>query len=149
MVLVWLSVRSEVQMIFIYDPADTTATPSSLASLKSKMVLPFWYQLSQVVLEKRPLNECSIHAEWRISNMIVAIWWRWSSNVIFVACTSWLVYRTNTSWVLLIACHVAVLCQIWWSAFCWSWSWNAACQMSCALELQVGQKFLDVFWFMF
>ena len=34
-------------------------TPSSLASFKSKLVLPFWYQLTQVVLEKRPLNGCS------------------------------------------------------------------------------------------
>jgi len=31
-------------------------TPSSLASFKSKLVLPFWYWLVQVVLEKRPLN---------------------------------------------------------------------------------------------
>jgi len=37
-VLAWLSVWSEVQMISC-DPADSTATPSSLASLKSKMVL--------------------------------------------------------------------------------------------------------------
>ena len=31
----------------------------SLASLKSRMVLLFWYQFSCVVLEKRPLNGCS------------------------------------------------------------------------------------------
>jgi len=40
----------------VYDLADVTATPSSLASLKSRMVLPLWYQLTQVVLENRPLN---------------------------------------------------------------------------------------------
>jgi len=34
-------------------------TPSSLASFKSRLVLPFWYRLIQVVLEKRPLNGCS------------------------------------------------------------------------------------------
>ena len=34
-------------------------TPSSLASLKSRLVLPFWFWLTQVVLEKRPLNGCS------------------------------------------------------------------------------------------
>jgi len=33
--------------------------PSSLASCKSRLVLLFWYRLSQVVLEKRPLNGCS------------------------------------------------------------------------------------------
>jgi len=37
-------------------------TPSSLASFKSRLVLPFWYQLTQVVLEKRPLNRCSVLA---------------------------------------------------------------------------------------
>ena len=39
-----------------YGPADATATPSSLASLKSRMALPFWCRLTEVVLEKRPLN---------------------------------------------------------------------------------------------
>ena len=34
-------------------------TPSSLASFKSRLVLPFWYRLTQVVLENRPLNGCS------------------------------------------------------------------------------------------
>jgi len=33
-VLAWLSVCSKVQMICIYGPADATATPSSLDSLK-------------------------------------------------------------------------------------------------------------------
>ena len=31
-------------------------TPSSLASFKFTLILPFWYRLSQVFLEKRPLN---------------------------------------------------------------------------------------------
>ena len=34
-------------------------TPSSLASFKSRLVLPFWYRLTKVALEKRPLNRCS------------------------------------------------------------------------------------------
>ena len=37
---------------------DATATPSSLASLKSRLVWHFWCQLTQIVLEKRPLNRC-------------------------------------------------------------------------------------------
>ena len=35
--------------------------PSSLASLKSGLVLPFWYRLTQVVLEKMPLNSSCVH----------------------------------------------------------------------------------------
>ena len=30
----------------------------SLASVKSRLVLPLWYQLTRVVLEKGPLNGC-------------------------------------------------------------------------------------------
>ena len=39
-------------------PADATATPSSLASLKSRMVLLFWCRLIHIVLEKRLWNGC-------------------------------------------------------------------------------------------
>ena len=34
-------------------------TSSSLAAFKSRQVLRFWYRLTQVVLEKRPLDGCS------------------------------------------------------------------------------------------
>ena len=40
--------------MFAYGPADATAIPkppSSLASFKSRLVLPFWYRLTPVVLE--------------------------------------------------------------------------------------------------
>jgi len=43
----------------MYGPADATAskkTPSTFASFKPRLVLPFWYQPTQVVL---PLNKCS------------------------------------------------------------------------------------------
>jgi len=39
-------------------------TSSSLASFKSRLVLLLWYQLTQVVLEKRPLNGCSSSDGW-------------------------------------------------------------------------------------
>jgi len=41
---------------FADDQSDATATPSSLASWKSRLVESFWCWLTQVVLEKRPLN---------------------------------------------------------------------------------------------
>jgi len=46
-------------VIFLSVQLYATATPSSLASVKSRMVLPFWYWLTQVVLQKRPLNGSS------------------------------------------------------------------------------------------
>ena len=42
-----------------YSPADATATHCLLtASVKSRLVLPFWYRLTRVVPEKGPLNVC-------------------------------------------------------------------------------------------
>ena len=36
-------------------------TPSSLASFKSRLVLHFWYQLTQVVLEKEAIKWVCVH----------------------------------------------------------------------------------------
>ena len=55
-VLAWLSVWSEVQTCIW--PNWRHCHSLSLASVKSRLVLSFWYQLTRVVLEKRPLNEC-------------------------------------------------------------------------------------------
>jgi len=55
--LVWLSVWSKVQMI-CYGPSDATATHHILLQ-KSQNSLPFWCWVTQVVLDKRPLNGCS------------------------------------------------------------------------------------------
>jgi len=43
---------------FAYGLADATATPSSLASVKSRMVYLSGDGLSRMSMEKRPLNEC-------------------------------------------------------------------------------------------
>jgi len=40
-------------------PSSCHCHSLSLAPVKSRLVLPFWYRLTQVVLEKRPLNGCS------------------------------------------------------------------------------------------
>ena len=60
--LLWLSVWSEVQIVCIWSSwcRCHPKTPSSLTSLKSRLVLHFWYWLTQVILEKRLLNGCSL-----------------------------------------------------------------------------------------
>jgi len=55
-VLVWLSVWREVQTCIW--PSWCYCHSLSLASVKSRLVLPFWYRPTQVVLEKGPLNGC-------------------------------------------------------------------------------------------
>ena len=86
--LVWLSVWSEVQILCIWSSCChcLLKTLSSLAWFKSRLVLPFWYWLTQLVLEKRPLNRCSSSSS---SSMLMVVccsdaitefmWRRWSS----------------------------------------------------------------------
>ena len=70
-VLVWLFVWSKVQTCIWTTWCHCHSL--SLASVKSRLVLPFWYQLTWVVPEKGPLNRClcmfgdiSVNAKQRI-----------------------------------------------------------------------------------
>ena len=55
-VLAWLSVWSQVQTCIWLSWCHCHSL--SLASVKSRLVLPFWYRLTWVVLDKGPLNGC-------------------------------------------------------------------------------------------
>ena len=55
-VLAWLSVWREMQTCIW--PSWCHCHSLSLASVKSRLVLPFWYRLTQVVPAKGPLNGC-------------------------------------------------------------------------------------------
>ena len=55
-VLAWLSVWSEVQTCIW--PRWYHCRSLSLAPVKSRLVLPFWYRLTWVVPDKGPLNVC-------------------------------------------------------------------------------------------
>ena len=55
-VLAWLSVWSKVQTCIW--PSWCHCHSLSLASVKSRLVLPFWYRLTWVVWDKGPLNGC-------------------------------------------------------------------------------------------
>jgi len=56
-VLAWLSVGAKCKW-FAYGPVIRHCHPSISCSSKIQNGLPFCYQLTQVVLEKRPLNGC-------------------------------------------------------------------------------------------
>jgi len=60
-VLTWLSVWSEVQNCIW--PSGCQCHSLSLASVKSRLVLPYWYQPrpTRVVPEQGPLNGVCIH----------------------------------------------------------------------------------------
>ena len=55
-VLAWLSVWSEVQTCI--RPSWCHCHSLSLASVKCRLALPFWYRLTQVIPDKGPLNGC-------------------------------------------------------------------------------------------
>jgi len=63
-VLAWLSVWSAVQT-FIW-PSWCHCHSMSLAAVKSRLVLPFWYWLTQVVPDKGPLNVCVLQYDSRV-----------------------------------------------------------------------------------
>ena len=54
--LAWLSVWSEVQTCIW--PSRCHCHLLSPASVKSRLVLPFWYRLTRLVPDKGPLNAC-------------------------------------------------------------------------------------------
>jgi len=57
--LAWLSVWSKVQTCIW--PSWCHCHSLSLASVKSRLVLPFWYWLTRVVLDEGPLNGCVLY----------------------------------------------------------------------------------------
>jgi len=56
----WRGYLSRARCRLAYGPADATATHRLFASVKSRLVLPFWFRLTQVVPEKGPLNGCQM-----------------------------------------------------------------------------------------
>jgi len=54
-------------------PLPSQNPPSSLALLKSRLFLPFWYRLTHVVLEQRPLDGCSSSSSSNSSSGPVAL----------------------------------------------------------------------------
>ena len=65
-VLAWLSAWSEVQTCIW--PSWCHCHSLSLPSVKSRLVLPFWYRPTWVVPEKGPLNRCVCVCVWTIAN---------------------------------------------------------------------------------
>jgi len=58
-VLAWLSVWSKVQTCIWSSRCHCHSL--SLASVKSRLVLPFWYRLTRVVPDKGPLSGCGCY----------------------------------------------------------------------------------------
>ena len=100
-VLALLSVWSKVQTCIW--PSGCHFHSLSLASVKSRLVLPFWYRLTWVVLEKGPLNVC-----------VCAYFNFYSSN--FLSCLQehyYVMCRSVHSRMLTQAVPPTTSCSIW------------------------------------
>ena len=93
-VLVWLSVWSEVQICIWSSWCHCHSL--SLASVKSRLVLPFWYRLTGVVPDKGPLHGCvcvclwAIGCGWLMCSDCLPVFWckvssaRWASLTLVI-----------------------------------------------------------------
>ena len=80
-VLVCLSVWSEMQTCIW--PGWCHCHSLSLASVKSRLVLPFWYQLTRVVPDKGPSNRCVCVCAWHIIYNVCSVTVRWDCCLIY------------------------------------------------------------------
>ena len=110
-VLAWLSFWSEMRTCIW--PSWCHCHSLSLASVKSRLVLLFWYQLTQVVTEKWLLNGCVCvwlccgyqlqplchNSQWKLKTNQQIIYT--FSNLVIVHC-SWLLWLKTINWKYII-----------------------------------------------
>ena len=112
----WHSYRSAARCKwFAYDPADVTATPSSLASRKSRFVQPFCCHLTQAVLEKETVNQASV-CHYQLYLVLASEKWRKQSTAPSVMSLAG-IYRKDevrppvgVSPLSFLQCFVTVIC---------------------------------------
>ena len=116
--LAWLSLWSEMQT-FIW-PSWCHCHSLSLATVKSRLVLPYWYRLTRVVLEKGPLNGCVCFAleflcKWVLSVLCLqcfdTVGWVAGSGVVLAWLSVWSEVQTCIwpSWCHCPATHCLLL----------------------------------------
>ena len=102
-VMAWLSVWSKVQTCIW--PSWCHCHSLSLAPVKSRLVLPFWYRLTWVVPEKEPLNGCvcvcmfahnvpayTVTRKWRVLKVALQLAKPWAVSAVFDCLVS---YRSH------------------------------------------------------
>ena len=88
-VTAWLSVWSEVQIVCVW--SCWCHCYPTLASFKSRLVLPFWSRLSQIVMEKRPLNGCNV-VVLKERHLLILYTMHCNNHTFLYLSTVWLLY---------------------------------------------------------
>jgi len=73
----WHGYLSGARCRLAYVPADATSTHCLLATVKSRLVLLFWYWLTRVVPEKGPLTGC-------VCVCVTEIQWQWVNSAAWI-----------------------------------------------------------------
>jgi len=69
----WRGYLSGAKCRLAYGPADATGHSLSLASVKSRLVLPFWYRLTRVVPAVKRVCVCIITFELSVLDLLVEL----------------------------------------------------------------------------
>ena len=146
-VLAWLSVWSEVQTCIWPSWCHCHCHSLSLASVKSRLVFPFWYRLTRVVPEEGPLyvRAClCVCALWKPTFMSCVC----ALTVLSHVCCHWLRSTCDSWWCVL--CSVCIVDGQWTAAnrlfhykACQGW-WRNYLQLS-VWDIRVS--FVDSFFF--
>jgi len=88
----------------------------SLASVKSRLVLPFWYWLTQVVLDKGPLNRCACVCV--CVRACVRVWNSYDNLVIWCQRYSYCLLCLTFKYFCWILRHLWQY-LVWWTTFTW------------------------------
>jgi len=126
--LAWLFVWIEVQTCIW--PSWWLCHSLSLASAKSRLVLPFWYRLTRVVPDKGPLNGC-------VCVCADAKSFQWMYNTNISEQQIWLSEWTNSTdniWAVKRVC-VYIYIAIWKDT--WSKRWWGGCGFSWTIDYQM------------
>jgi len=133
--------------LFAYGPADATAipkTPSYLASFKSRLVLPFWYWLTQVVLENRPLTRCNrvVVVEQQISNLFIYTYY-YLYLFVFSALMLLVGQQEGHPACRKLSGGVLAWLSVWSEVHTCIWPSRCHCHsLSCFTKIQIGFTFL-------
>ena len=91
-------------------------TPSSLASFRFRLVWPFWYWLTQVVLEKRLLNGCTSSSS--LCLMVRCVWFltsgKWSQGMFRHVVQ---LHSEQSFWAVFFVHSAASADHTWWHLF--------------------------------
>ena len=127
-VLAWLSVWIELQTCIW--PSWCHCHSLSLASVKSKLVLPFWYRLTRIVLDKGPLNGC------------VCAKWKTVTHVLITSQVSFQYVYLILNWILALeSLHMKTLVSSTFSNWliCW-YEVYQTCKAPCVIYLKMLPK---------